>query len=189
MDGSHIIGDYSCSGAIGGVDFYEWVYNNSNYEALSGVKGITPMEKREFGLAFGSADGNTGVSVYVDKLGDMYVFDLHLPKRAKEDYGIHAFEGNYGTVQSNTGKTPNEMISSGEWEGISFRDLIKKRYPEFTVPDIKITYYNEAKYADYPPSKNDPSQGFFYDEDDLKAQEELALKRGPDFYEKPIEKK
>jgi len=54
------------------------------------------------------------IRYFVDSEGRKFAYPYHSTPENRAKYDIEAFEGDYQTVQPN-GKTPNEMIASGEW--------------------------------------------------------------------------
>jgi len=110
-----------------------------------------------FGLAL-----SLDLGVCKDKDGNFYSF--HYPFA---EFDIQNFTGNYGTIEPKFGKTPNELIESGEWEVVSIQKAIKKKYPDWEFKyALKFSFDPNAVYEELPLAKDCDCQGFFYPEEE-----------------------
>ena len=140
---------YGGYGIFGGVDAYEWLAEmNMDKDTLKQIKDTDKLREYGIELEFGRyyVDKNTGVK-WAHRLcmEDMKPFDSYTDPL--EEYG---------------GKNPNFLINNGVWEEKPVGELLndgRDYYP------LKFSFDKNAVYEDLPPSKNDPAQGFFYEEE------------------------
>ncbi len=133
---------YDGYGNFGGADAYIWLAKN-NLPAEK-LKNKTYDEIRELGIGLELG------CVYKGSNGKTYsVFH----KYADLVSSCVQFVGNYESPMDDfDGKTPNQLIESGDLVEIPLQDLIE--YP------LKFSFSEFAVYEDLPASETDPSQGF-----------------------------
>ena len=132
------------------LDVYAMLYV-MNYASLKLPDVSTEDEARDIGLMI-----NMG-SVYQDKDGNNHHFHWN-----PNEMGVKStqFNGGFDVVQEPSGKTPNDLIESGEW--------IEKKIVPVTPFPLKITSEPADenglvyKYEHLNASEDCPNQGFFY---------------------------
>lgn len=137
---------YEGYGSFGGKDSYELVCDINMPEYIH--KNV------EFRRAMGCAL-DMGDFCYDQATDKYYSFHYH----ELFDW-VLPFEGNFGTIQPEYGKTPNDLVDEGIWIKVPIRDKIlgDKEY----LP-LKFSFNKDAVYKDLPGSKDDQYQGFFDD--------------------------
>lgn len=132
------------------LDVYAILYV-MNFASLKLPDVSTEDEARDIGLMI-----NMG-SVYQDKDGNNHHFHWN-----PNEMGVKStqFNGGFDVVQEPSGKTPNDLIESGEW--------IEKKIVPVTPFPLKITSEPADenglvyKYEHLNASEDCPKQGFFY---------------------------
>ena len=132
------------------LDVYAILYV-MNYASLKLPDVSTEDEARDIGLMI-----NMGV-FYQDKDGNNHHFHWN-----PNEMGVKStqFNGGFDVVQEPSGKTPNDLIESGEW--------IEKKIVPVTPFPLKITSEPADenglvyKYEHLNASEDCPNQGFFY---------------------------
>lgn len=139
---------YNGYGVFGGLDAYEWIFENS------GIKDLfkpSPNSARSIGIAI-----SHNSDIYQDDNGNYYSF--HYPI---SELNIKPFTGTFATVEPHFAKTPNELIASGEWRVIPFFNVVKTQFPQFNPIPLKFSFNKDAIYEELPASVDCPDQGFF----------------------------
>ena len=132
------------------LDVYAILYV-MNFASLKLPDVSTEDEARDIGLMI-----NMG-GVYQDKDGNNHHFHWN-----PNEMGVKStqFNGGFDVVQEPSGKTPNDLIESGEW--------IEKKIVPVTPFPLKITSEPADenglvyKYEHLNASEDCPNQGFFY---------------------------
>ena len=132
------------------LDVYAILYV-MNFASLKLPDVSTENEARDIGLMI-----NMGVC-YQDKDGNNHHFHWN-----PNEMGVKStqFNGGFDVVQEPSGKTPNDLIESGEW--------IEKKIVPVTPFPLKITSEPADenglvyKYEHLNASEDCPNQGFFY---------------------------
>mgnify|MGYP003634591969 FL=1 len=132
------------------LDVYAILYV-MNFASLKLPDVSTEDEARDIGLMI-----NMGV-FYQDKDGNNHHFHWN-----PNEMGVKStqFNGGFDVVQEPSGKTPNDLIESGEW--------IEKKIVPVTPFPLKITSEPADKnglvykYEHLNASEDCPNQGFFY---------------------------
>ncbi len=137
--------EYDGYGDFGSVDAYTWVADTNMPE----MKDKSEEYRRTLGMCLDMGE------LYLDeRTGQHFSFHYHILSDR-----IFPFEGNYGTVQPDYGKTPNELVEDGTWKEIPGRGFFMGDREWFP---IKLSFKKTAKYEDLEASKSCPAQGFFY---------------------------
>ena len=132
------------------LDVYAILYV-MNFASLKLPDVSTEDEARDIGLMI-----NMG-SVYQDKDGNNHHFHWNPNKMGVKST---QFNGGFDVVQEPSGKTPNDLIESGEW--------IEKKIVPVTPFPLKITLEpadhngHVYRYEYLNASEDCPNQGFFY---------------------------
>ena len=135
---------------INPLDVYVILYV-MNFAPLKLPDVKTEDEARDIGLMI-----NMG-SVYQDKDSNNHHFHWNPNKMGVKST---QFNGGFDVVQEPSGKTPNDLIESGEW--------IEKKIVPVTPFPLKITLEpadhngHVYKYEHLNASEDCPNQGFFY---------------------------
>ncbi len=136
---------YSGYGMFGGVDVFTWLAQaNVDKEILEGMS-----EEKVRTLGIGLSVGDLYKHVETGRLWSIFQNYRALNKEATH------FEGNFGAVMPEYGKSPNDLIEEGLLEEVPLSSLCK--YP------VKLSYNPNAVYEEIENgSENCPSQGFMY---------------------------
>jgi hypothetical protein len=136
--------EYEGYGVFGGVDCYEWVARINLPDAV--LKHLNEDEIRIAGIGLSMG------KYYIHKeSGDKWSI-FHGYENLVE--GCKEFSGSFGTIMPAYGKTPNDMIESGEMVEVSISETMLN-YP------LKFSFNKDADYASLPASKDCPLQGYF----------------------------
>lgn len=135
---------YEGYGEFGGVDVYEWLarHNLPKNKIASMSKGMI----RKSGLAL--ALGKYYLHRDTGQKWSIFHGYAYLIKGCKD------FRGSYATTIAEYGKTPAELIESGEFQ--EFKIAKNLKFP------LKFSFDKDADYDSLPPAKNCPNQGYFY---------------------------
>lgn len=131
---------YSGYGVFGGIDVYEWMaWANAEHLNID-VNSWDPQRRRSLGIFLESG------SIYRDSNGQLWAVFCE-DYEFFQKYGIRRAAGNYGQPVVPNGKTPNELIESGEWEELTpsyfgmvkyFIKLTEEPVPYWSVPRSEI---------------------------------------------------
>lgn len=97
-------------------------------------------------------------SIYKDSKGNLYTDG----KKGIPKLNIEGLNCNYIDIHPKFGKTPNELLESGELQDVTLRSILEEKFDDYIFTPIKVTYHKDAKYEDYEASKKCQYQGFGY---------------------------
>ena len=142
--------NYNGYGEFGGREAYAWVAINSMIPVFSNLTDAETLRLIGISISLNS-------DVYEDHNGQLHSFHCSF-----RELGIKPFVGTYATIDPDFGKSPNELIESGEWRIKTFIDVIKFKFPEFVPAFLKFSFDKNAVYEELPIAADCPKQGFFY---------------------------
>ena len=136
---------YAGYGDFGGVCAISQLAIDNNH--LFNLEGLTDQQISNVG-----ADLSCGSFMKDTKTGDVW----HIFSDSSDLLEGRFFDGMYSEVIPELGMSANDLVKSGRFERIYFKDYFDVKYP------LKFSFDRNCKYEDHPASLDCPDQGYFY---------------------------
>ena len=141
---------YEGYGVFGGVDAFVWLAEHNLPEDV--LRGMSEEDRRDAGSSM-----DVGGVVRDRQTGKLYTVFHPVPFVENVTHlGVH-WDAPLGEFD---GLSANKLVGQGRFEILPVSEIFPVRFP------LKFSFDPEAIYENLPASETDPSQGYFYVEDD-----------------------